>query len=610
MYQVLDTYIEQMMKKATRRRLTGTIGNVAFTGSDIVRDSFSVTGRATEESDTKIGGVYLGVLDITFVPSFLTKIERDQFQNKEVTPYIGLWVEDDEIEGGGTWVDIPMGVFTLQAPKISKQGIAVTGYDNMQKLDKTFNIDQSTGTPYAFLSYMATQCGITLGNTQEEVEALPNGTEVLGLYPENDIETYRDFLYWLAQTCGCFACADRSGNIVLRKLGVSNDIELDEMHRDIDIEFSGYTTKWTGVTFVDIENQMTRYYGLEVDDGLTMNLGANPFLQLGTSDAIQRRRVAVLNAVAQIRYTPFNCNSARDPIFDLGDEIDFTGGISNNCTGCIMAISYTLTNYNFEGFGDDPTLSNARTKTDKNISGLLQSTVENEVTYYNYANVDSITFGSEQEVTIASLTFTSAQQTTVKILHEFILDMVADLAADCSYELRYYFDNELLPYSPYEQIKGIQGLSTGTTEASITRDFFYILKDVEPSVRHTWKVNIITHGIDSTIIQTDHAHVTIEGQRLYSDSYFDGFVEANDVLTIMPMGYLSLISVTDSLNVIFKEVATPTGFDNFGLINAATMQIEPITDTIQVFKESLKFRKLTEGGYPRVTEDGKRRVTE
>lgn len=609
MYQVSESYLEQMMHHGTRRRLSGTVGSVAFTGNDVVKDSFNISSMATEESDTKIGGVFLGQLDITFVPSFLQKVARDQYKDKEVSIYIGLLVTEEGEDP--TWVDIPIGVYTLQAPKISKQGISVTGYDHMYKLDKKFSIDQSTGTPYSFLSFMATECGVTLGNNQAEIEALPNGTEVLGLHENNDIETWRDFLYWLAQACGCFACADRDGNIVLRKFGVENDVEFDENHRDADVVFSGYITKWTGISVVNIDTQMTMYYGLEVDDGLTMNLGANPLLQLGTSEAVNRRRRAVLNAIAEIQYTPFYVNSARDPIYDLGDEINFTGGLSGNCTGCVMALTFTLNNYNFEGYGDDPALVNARSKTDKNIAGLLQNTVENEVTYYNFANVESISFGSDQETTIASLTFTSAQQTTVKILHEFIMDIEADLASDCSYELRYYLDNELVTYKPYERIQGIQSLEEGeTTEFSICRDFFYVLKDVTPSIRHTWKVNIIAHGIEGATIDVGNAHVTLEGQRMYGEDYFDGFVEVSEDIMLIPLGNLEFVSTSDTVEFVFKNVVMPTGNDNITLIEISGMQIATITDTIQVFKESLKFKKITENGYPRLTEDGKRRITE
>lgn len=541
MYQVSSDYLTQMMKKGTRRRLTGTIGNVPFTSNDVVQHSFSVSGRAMEESNTNLGGVYLGELEMTFLPSFLNKVSRTEFQNSVLTAYIGLLIDADE----DIWEDIPVGVYTLNAPKISKNGITVTGYDNLQKLDKKFNIDTTSATPYGYLSFIATQCGVELGQTQEEIEALCNGTEVLGLHSENDIETFRDFLYWLAQACCCFSCADREGKIVLREFGKANGIEFDEMHRDTDVVFSGYTTKWTGLYVTDAETNIMQYYGLEVDDGLTMSLGANPLLQEGSADAVERRRKNILNAISEIQYTPFYCNSARDPIFDLGDEIRFTGGISGNCTGVVMAYAYTLDNFSFEGYGDDPALSNARSKTDKNISGLINSTVENEVTYYNYVNAEDIDLENDIEVIVASLAFTAAQLTTIKILHEFILNLSFNLDTSVKYEVRYYLDDELVPYSPYEYRKGVAQLQLEKANISIARDFFYVIKEVQPNIRHTWKVTIRTQNMLAANISANCAHVTLEGQRMYGEEYFDGFVEALDYIDYIAIGNLGTVNIGD-----------------------------------------------------------------
>lgn len=590
MYQVADAYLEQMMHHGTRRRLSGMIGSVFFSGDDVVKDSFGVTGRATEESNTKIGGVYLGELEMTFVPSFLSKIPRDQYEGKEITISIGLLVN---VEGEDpTWVDIPVGVYTIQSPKISKQGVTISGYDHMKKLDKAFKIDSTSGTPFNYLTYMATECGVTLGQSQAEIEAFPNGTEILGLHELNDIETFRDMLYWLAQAMGGFACADRFGNIVIKRFGANNDIEFDEDHRDADVVFSGYTTKWTGVSFIDIDSQMTRYYGLEIDDGLTMNLGANPFLQLGSFEAIERRRRAVLNAISQIQYTPFYCNSARDPIFDLGDEIPFVGGISGNCVGCIMSFAYSLSNYSFEGFGDNPALTNAKSKTDKNISGLIQNTVQNEVTYYNFENLERITFGSEQEVTIATIHFTSAQTTTVKILHEFLIDMVKDLGIDGSIEFRYYLDEQLLAYKPKESLSAIIAsielpesdneeeetqeiqASIEPVDISITRDYFYILKEVEPYIRHTWEVRIIAHGVSSITIEPRNAHITIEGQRLYGKEYFDGYIEIKDKCLLVDLVNVGAVQLYDDGSVTIIEVPYMTVSDDILLYNISS--VEPL----------------------------------
>ena len=608
MFQVTEQYIERMMHHGTRRRLSGTIGSVAFSNDDVIAGSFSINGRAAEESETKIGGVHVGELSMAFVPSFINKIDRDEYSGKEVTVNIGLLVDPEN----DAWVDVPCGVFTLdeESPQLSKNGIAVSGYDHMAKFDKKFRIDATSATLYGYLSYACSQCNVELGMTEEEVRALINGTELLGLYTPNDIETYRDLIYWVAQAAVCFACCDRYGRLVLRKFGNPTGIIFDEDHRDDDVVFSGYTTKWTGVSFIDIESQTTRYYGLEIDDGLTMNLGDNPLLQLGSADAVDRRRRAVLQGVSEIRYTPFYFNSARDPIFDLGDEIPFTGGLSGDSTGCVMALAYTMSAYTFEGYGDKPTLANARSKTDKNISGLMQSTIENEVTYYNFSNLEAFTFGSEQEISLAKLRFTSAQLTTVKIMHEFIFDMLANLAQNCSYSILYYLDDELLTYSPYEQIGGIVSVTPGTsTELSITRDFFYILKNVEPNIPHTWEVKIIAHGIDSVTVDVDHAHVTLEGQRLYAETYFDGLIEAEDILNITPLGHLSAVAMTDSVSIKLADAAIAIGQDDIPIYDLSHLKAKPMTDSVQIFMEGGLYL-ITEDGRYITTEDGRRLKTE
>lgn len=632
MYQATEAYIEQMMKRGTRRRITGTVGNIPFTGEDIVRGTFSVSNRATEESNTKIGGVYLGQLEMTFIPSFLSKLRRNEFQNQEVEISIGLWIPDEEDDiDGGDWEDIPIGVYTLQAPKISKRGISVTGYDHMKKLDKPFTADQTISSPFNYLEYIAEQTGVTLASTQAEIEAMANGIELLPLEKAEEIKTFRDLLYWVAQALGGFATMNRDGELEVRKFGNPTDIEIDEMHRDTDVVFSGYETKWTGIYITDTASQQAMYYGLEIDDGLTMNLGANPLLQIGSAGAIDRRRRAVLDAIAQIRFTPFYANSARDPIFDLGDSISFTGGISEDSTGCVMAYTYRLDNFNFEGYGDDPALTNAQSKQDKNIAGLKQSTTENEVTYYTFANGTDISIEPEHETVIASLAFTAAQKTTVKIMHEFIMDMLADLTQENGYEVRYYLDEELLPYKPYESLSGLhistdipepepeeeEPEETATYDAdvdpvdiSITRDFYYIIKDVEPNERHTWQVRIITHGIEETTIQRDHAHITLEGQRMYGDRYFDGYIEARDELTIIPLGYLIPIEISDSVTARAVLIPKATVTDSIPEISLDNLHADllDISEDVTIYMENLRLASEADEIFR--TENGIRLVLE
>lgn len=546
MYSVSNDYKERMMHHGTHRRLTGMIGNVSFTQDDVVKDSFLISLKAAEESDMKVGGVYIGELSLSFVPSFIDKVDRDEYVGKEVSISIGLWIPDEENANGGSWEDVPCGVFTLDenSPQLSREGIAISGSDHMAKFDKKMNLNTSSSTIYGYLSYACQQCGVELGNTEQEILDFYNGSEILPLDGKNDCETYRDLIYWLAQSCGRFACCDRTGKLVLRKFGNTTDITLDAEHRDNDVVFSGYTTKWTGISFIETKTAQTKYYGLEIDDGLTMNLGANPFMQLGSASDVDRRRRNVLQAVSEIQYTPFYCNSARDPSFDLGDEIEFTGGLSGDSTGCIMSLNYSMTNFNIEGYGDNPTLTNARSKTDKNISGLLKDTVENATEYYFFTNLDEIDIEEGKEIRLAKLYFVATATTTVKINHEFIFDMIADLASDSSYELRYYLDNELITYKPTERLGGIYGGQSGDTEFTIARDFFYLLRNVAPNITHTWEVKILTNGITADI-DIEHLHITLEGQKLYSEDYIGGYLEVEDDIELFDIGYMEMVEIEE-----------------------------------------------------------------
>ncbi len=42
---------------------------------------------------------------------------------------------------------------------------------------------------------------------------MPNGSEVLSIYAENDIETYRDVLFYIGQVLGGFFCINREGKL-------------------------------------------------------------------------------------------------------------------------------------------------------------------------------------------------------------------------------------------------------------------------------------------------------------------------------------------------------------------------------------------------------------
>ena len=597
MYSVSNDYKAKMLDQVQTHKLRGVLnGSISFTEADVIGVSYR---NQCSGKNVSVGSVNIGTLKLTFLRDLL---DRGDYAGKTITISDGLLVDNEDPENP-VFEYVPVGTFYIaEAVWKAEDMIDITAYDCLSKMDKALNIDQSSGTLYSFCSYIALQTGTTFGMTEEECEALPNGTEVIAPYEENNMETWRDLLSALASFIGGFAYADRSGTWKLKTFEITSILTIPKDRRIKGSKFSDFESAFDTMTYVDIQSGLLKVYGDNLK--LTMSLGMNPFLQYGTITAINRRAENILAAVKKIAYTPFDVSGL--PAFialDLADVVSFTDDYSEDTSyGAVMSLTWTYNkNVKLQCFGENPNLRNAQTKTDKDVSGLINNASRNELKYYNFANVESLTFGPEEETSIAKIRFTSSQETTVKIFHEFIFDMESDLSQSGSYELRYYLDGELLPYKPYERINGLQDTSTGATELSICRDFFYVLKNVDPSSSHLWEVRVITHGIDTTTIDVDHAHITLEGQRLYGEDYFDGYIEVFDTITLIPLGYLSLVSITESALVTLTNAALINGSDSIPLYDLAGMPLVSVTENIQIFME---------GGFYIATEDGKYLTTE
>ena len=622
MYSISDAYRSKMLDQIQTHRLRGVLDDeYAFTEADVIGVSYK---NQCSQKNVALGSVNIGVLKLTFLVDFL---DRGDYYGKKIVISDGLKIGEES--GEDIYEDVPVGEFYIAEAVRTAAGIVITAYDVLSKTDKTLTIDQTSGTLFYFCKYIESETGAVFGMLQEECELLPNGTEVLAPYEENDMTTFRDLMSAIAKMVGGFAYADRDGTWKLKSFSDVSVISIPKARRMSGTEISDFRSYYDYVSYVDSQTKIVKVVG--DGDGLVMKLGNEPFLQYGTGEAIARRVDNILNTVKKMVYTPFKASML--PAFialDLGDVIeledDYAGETSS---GAVMLVTWTYNqSYKVQCFGDNPNLRDAQSKTDKDISGIIGQTVQNEVTYYSFANLEDIVFGSEQERTIAQLYFTAAQQTTVKILHEFIFDMLRDLGVTGSYEIRYYLDGEILHYKPYESLSPIIATTAvpvpddpetpeeETTEAiqaefepiefSITRDFFYVLRDVAPGIRHSWEVKIITHGIDQTTIQTNHAHVTLEGQRLYGDEYFDGYIDAADNLVAEAIGGLGLVAMgegtgDDAPKIELQNLIIAQANDNIKLENIAGLGLISMDDAATILMEWVNL--TTEDGNVFLTED-------
>ena len=208
-------------------------------------------------------------------------------------------------------------------------------------------------------------------------------------------------------------------------------------------------------------------------------------------------------------------------------------------------------------------------------------------------------------------------------MHEFIFDMFRDLGVNGGYELRYYLDEQLLPYAPRENLNAIvantevpivpqpaeepytedKQATIDPVECSITRDFFYVIRNVAPNQRHTWQVKIITHGMTSTSIDTGNAHVVLEGQRLYGEEHFDGHIEVRENISKISLVGIGVKELTELVDVDARTALIENISENITLYDIGTVGVTSLGESVQVVKTWLPL--ATETHILIKTEDGK-----
>lgn len=535
MYQASEAFLNELKENSRFEHIRGTIGGVSFNDDNIL--SMSYSNRASDTKDISFGLAYVGQLKCVLCD---LNIPRGSFKNLQISIEFGLTLLDEHDEEYIEW--IPCGVFFVAEALWTDKGINITANDAMTKFDKPFAFDQSSGEIFDFLSLICQKCGVTLGMTAIECAALPNGAEVLGLYPNNDVKTYRDFLGWIAQTVGGFATIDRLGRLVVRSWADSSEVDtFTASDRIAGSAFSDYETKYGGISIVNIEEKTTSYYG--TNDGATINLGSNPLLQYGTRDTKDRQRNALATVAQGLEWTPFSCSIISNLVYDLGDIITMTEGVAGegSLTCCIMSISWTVKQLTtFQGFGADPSLASAKSKTDKELSGLMAKTSENELVTHTYVNAQEYTLPDSEEVEIAEIHFATITPRTVNLWHEVKLDVEAiDPTEPVVCIAHYYINGEEVSYQP---------VTSWDNDGEHLLSLLYFLNSLGEGERYDWSVTLEIQNGTATI-DREGVHALLQGQGLVAVNEWDGLVEIEDgSYSLSLRGHMSF-NYTDDLTI-------------------------------------------------------------
>lgn len=543
MYPVSQNYLTALSLPAKIRRLTGTISNpymgisYNFDDSNVLSGSFNVFNQCSDGSEVKIGTVCMGQLEAVFKGlDALDSMWRGLTITVSEGLLIGYDANDDPI-----WEDVPLGVFDIFEANHAEDGVHVTAYDRMHILANSWwTYETYVGYPYDFLTEISEISRIELAQTQEEIEELVNGGQGFAVYPENDIETCRDMLHWLAQALGAFATINREGKIELRAYKPKNHIDayIGAGKRFRGASISDFETYYSRANYENIvEDETVEVFG--TGNGLEYQFGANPLLQYMYDTPIVFEDIATY-LFDTIHYTPFSVDMAACPAYDLGDNIELTNVKPGwSPVGCIMSYSYQYHGaYTIEGYGSNPALNNVMSATEKEMAQMRANSKSNEIQYYTFLNAKPVEIDNTWQP-IINLRFGSIKGLLAVFQAEIKL-YITPQSNISNIDIRYVYNGVVLDYKPQE---------TYSEEGYHLLHLYYYFEPTGGAI-NTLRVQIKSDNATGLIAKLE-ARACLWGQGLVASDKWDGYVEFEEELQLIDFSTagFEIDTIEDELSV-------------------------------------------------------------
>lgn len=555
MYNVSQAYQTAETKAVKQFKVRGKVCGKDYTADDILKGSLTVSQQASSPTEISLGAVYIGQLNATFLNM---PIARNSWVGGTVTLQVGLKL------ASGLYEYVPVGTYTIAEAKHAKSGVEIVAYDNMSKFDKFLSFSTTYGTPYELLTAICQSCNVELGMTVSEIEDMPNGTRTLGIYPDNDCETFRDLLSWVACTLCCFATIDRQGQLVLRPFYGTSVGTFDNTKRFTGCKFSDYVTSYAGITVNDMDDGGTRSYH-NGKAGVTLDVGDNPLMQYGIDSTLDAIGNAIAYALSDVEYVPFEATMLIGVEFDLGDVLTMTDGTAGEESSCIVhSINWTFDRgCSLKGYGSNPDAGQAKSRYDKMISGMKGSRAD-EIKYYVFQNASQYDISDGDSEEILYLNFA-----TVK--GGYII-FQCEIHAEVDGEITFYYrlNGANLDFVPIETF-------TATNDPHIINLFL----PYKAAANTTYDLYLIAEmaGGDC-FIDIGNLRAMIYGQGLAATDEWNGVIVIDEEINRVALTNINIVTLTDSMTA---DAQVPTG-DSFsvsvGAISLGNISVVPFDGSI------------------------------
>lgn len=567
--------------------VSGTIGEESFDNENILKGSLSVSRRCSDSLSFNLGGVYIGQMSCSFIG---IDIPENEWKGKEIS--LSVKINDTQT--------IPLHKYYVDEASKTKGIMAVKCYDGMTRFDKSVSVDVGAyGSVYEWLTLACSSCDSTFGMTQQQVEALPNGNQSFYLEEMGDIETWRDIIFWLSVKVVGFATMDRNGNLILCTYHLEVDDTLDANIRYNTSSYGDEIVSFSGISVYVSSEEKNYYYHNEPDSGYTLNLGNDPFMQVTKA----QREVYInnmLSAIGNIAYCPCDVTIPFGIQYDLGDVLQFPNGQGSSTKKfCIMAYEWTY----YGGFRihSIASVKNSKSKTDKNLQGLLSSVGRNEFTSYEQKNVGRIVIEDNEEERLILARIASQSSTKAQIHIEVNLESVANTP---SAEFEDFAD--IWEAISETAVKGIVTYLINSeedelhpTETWIDGDHVLHLMYILPLEANSVNIfDVYMRSVGGTItIEQGGVWFYASGAGLAGDGKWDGSVniqEAASSWQLLEIAYFA--PATDSISIATQSPVGETLSDTVAAWNLGSLTFASLNDSASVVLHSDSVPIYTESG--------------
>ena len=393
MYNTSATFQTKIKDSIRSLKWSGVINTptpISFANEDILSGELT---RSISGEKLEIGTVYASQLTLEVILSGVSRYEL----------YGCTMSLSVSIDGASDVV--PMGKFIITEALQTASKIKITAFDPMIKFDDVSFSPSSNNKiqlPMVWLQTMCSECGVALGSSSGDINALPNGSRKIGFADVvTDAKTWRDVLGYLAAYLGAFTYIGRDGKLYLGQYSsVSSDTVPSSFRYSSGL--SDFRTCYDGLYATYKDEGLQEYVDNNNSDGIVLDLGINPFLQISSSTNRQEALQEIIDAFNGIYYVPFEAEMPIVPTYDPGDVLTFTDNQAAAYDyGAITEIKYDIVGtMSVKCSGDNPRLADAQDRFTKTVAGLSkdynngQETGSKNFWLLHIENDSSITVGS------------------------------------------------------------------------------------------------------------------------------------------------------------------------------------------------------------------------